>query len=110
MTTWGARASRLAALACCAMLLPLSIAGVSAQPTREQQEAIRQSCRSDYMANCMSVKPGGLEALQCLQRNLGKLSPACRTAVNAAAPKAAPTGPAAAPMPASAPIQPASTR
>jgi hypothetical protein len=30
-------------------------------------EAIKSNCRSDYMANCMSVSSGGKEALQCLQ-------------------------------------------
>jgi hypothetical protein len=60
------------------------------QPTQAQRDAIRASCRSDFMANCSSVTPGGKEALQCLLRNQAKLSPACNSAVSAiAAPAAA---------------------
>jgi hypothetical protein len=47
------------------------------------------------MANCSGVQPGGKEAFECLLQNDAKLSPSCRTAVNAAAPKSA--EPAAAP-------------
>jgi hypothetical protein len=79
----------------------------AAQPSKAQQDAIRSNCRSDYMANCMSVKPGGAEALQCLQRNVAKLSPGCRGAVGAMSPPAAPaTTRAATPSPA-APVAPA---
>jgi hypothetical protein len=68
------------------------------QPTQAQRDAIRASCRSDFMANCSGVQPGGREALECLMRNDDKLSTACREAVNAVAPKPAETAePAAAP-------------
>ncbi len=83
---------------------------VFAQPTSQQQSAIRSNCRSDYMANCSSVKPGGIEALQCLQRNAAKLSSACRVAVDAVTPPAAPpqrTTSAPAAAPATAPAMPA---
>ena len=56
-----------------------------AQPTEAQTNAIKSSCRSDYMAKCMSVKPGGPEAFQCLKKNEATLSAACKTAVNAIA-------------------------
>jgi len=87
-------------------------APVMAQPTAEQQNAIRSSCRSDFMSNCSGVTPGGAEALQCLQHNSAKLSPACRGAVAAITPKpavAAPTQPpappaAAAPRPDAIPV------
>jgi hypothetical protein len=59
------------------------------QPTQAQREAIRASCRSDFMANCAGVEPGGREALACLLHNDAKLSAACREAVNAVAPKPA---------------------
>jgi hypothetical protein len=65
------------------------------QPTEAQRDAIRAACRSDFMANCSGVQPGGKDAFECLLRNDAKLSPSCRTAVNAAAPKSA--EPAAAP-------------
>jgi hypothetical protein len=55
----------------------------AAAPTAAQQNAIRQSCRNDFMANCSGVQPGGKEALVCLQTHAARLSPACRTAVSA---------------------------
>jgi hypothetical protein len=54
-----------------------------AQPTEAQMAAIKSNCRSDYMAKCMSVKPGGPEAFQCLKKNEASLSAACKSAVNA---------------------------
>lgn len=67
------------------------------QPTQDQRNAIRQSCRSDFMANCSGVTPGGKEALGCLKQNLAKLSAPCQAAVSAITPAAsAPTPPPAA--------------
>ena len=59
-------------------------------PTDAQRSAIRSACRSDFMARCSSVKPGGVEAYQCLQKNMSSLSPGCQTAVRAVEPAAAP--------------------
>jgi len=92
------RSSLVAGLAAALALTP----AVAQQPTQAQRDAIRASCRSDFMANCASVQPGGKEALECLLRNEAKLSGACRSAVNAiAAPAATPaaTAPAAATTP-----------
>jgi hypothetical protein len=73
-----------------AILLGLSASALSgpalAQMTDAQKNALKANCRSDYMSNCMSVRPGGIEALQCLQKNMAKLSPGCQSAVNAAVP------------------------
>jgi len=66
-------------------------------PTDAQRDAIKSSCRSDYMAKCASVPPGGAAALQCLQKNLASLSSSCQAAVKAVAP-AADAKPAAAPV------------
>src|SRR4051795_13402724 len=52
-------------------------------PTSAQRNALRQSCRADYEANCSSVPPGGMASLQCLQQHADALSPACRSAVGA---------------------------
>ena len=101
----GCRHAAVAALAW--MGVAAAISPASSQPSPEQQSAIRGNCRSDYMSNCASVKPGGIEALQCLQRNVAKLSPACQSAVTAVTPKpAAPqqAKPAAPPAPAPAPV------
>src|SRR5580692_6705867 len=80
------------------MLALLHDQAAAQQPTEAQRDAIRAACRPDFMANCSGVQPGGKEAFECLLRNAAKLSPSCRTAVNAAAPKPAePAAPAAAP-------------
>jgi hypothetical protein len=87
------------------------------QPSQAQINAIRQSCRSDYMAHCSSVPAGGAAALGCLQQHASSLSAACQQAVGAikgaaaskakAAPAKAPAAaPAAAPAEAAAPAAP----
>jgi Cysteine rich repeat len=55
----------------------------SQAPTDAQRSAIRSACRSDYIAHCSSVPPGGMASLQCLQKNMSSLSSSCKTAVNA---------------------------
>jgi hypothetical protein len=69
------------------------------QPTPAQTDAVRQSCRSDFMADCTGVQPGTREALQCLQHNVAKLSPSCKTAVRATMPAPPPAAAAPAPPP-----------
>jgi Domain of unknown function (DUF4410)/Cysteine rich repeat len=64
---------------------PLKVAPAAGPhwPTAEQKDAIRQSCRSDFISHCAGVQPGGAEALHCLQRNASQLSPKCGSAVAA---------------------------
>ena len=62
----------------------------SAQITDAQKSAIRGNCRSDFMAKCSGVTPGGKDALLCLQKNVDSLSPGCKTAVSATIPAPAP--------------------
>lgn len=64
-------------------------------PTEAQKGAIRSACRSDFMVHCSSVTPGGVEAYQCLQKNMSSLSSGCQTAVRAIEPAAAPKSEAA---------------
>jgi hypothetical protein len=59
------------------------------QPTQQQRDAIRASCRSDFISNCAGVEPGGRDAFECLLRNQSKLSSACQDAVSAVATKPA---------------------
>jgi hypothetical protein len=96
---------RVGAVAAVAVTLQLLVAAGSAnaQPTAEQQSALRNNCRSDFMSNCSGVTPGGAEALQCLQRNVAKLSPGCQSAVNALSPRPAPQRATTAPPAAAAP-------
>ncbi|WPO44367.1 hypothetical protein SFY93_02890 [Tardiphaga sp. 42S5] len=71
-------------------------------PSQAQRDAIKTRCRSDYIAHCSSVPPGGEASLQCLQKNMASLSAGCAGAVRAVqAPTAAPK--ATAPTPAAAP-------
>jgi hypothetical protein len=72
------------------LALPLIVAvPAAAQPSPEQVETLRQACRSDFIAHCVGVQPGGREALQCLERNRAQLSGACGSAVSAVVPKTA---------------------
>ena len=70
------------------LLLITAIVGIASdalaqQPTQAQTNAIRQSCRNDYMAHCASVPTGGAPALHCLQQHAASLSAACQQAVSA---------------------------
>ena len=60
-----------------------ALPAIGQTPSQTQQSAIRSACPSDYRAHCASVPPGGKPALACLQKNVAKLSDACRTAVQA---------------------------
>ena len=100
------------------MLASFFSAAFAQQPTPEQISAIRASCRSDFMAQCAGVKPGGKEALECLKRNAGSVSPSCKAALDAVgprpaenaapAPEAKPAPAAAAPSPAPSADEPSS--
>jgi len=63
------------------------------KPTGEQKNAIRMACRSDFISHCSAVQPGGTQALRCLQRNVGELSPTCKTALAAVTEGATPSPP-----------------
>jgi len=66
----------------CAVVLFAGVASAQA-PTEEQRNAIRAECRSDFMAQCSGVTPGGMEALTCLQQHSATLSAGCKKAVSA---------------------------
>src|SRR6266481_5248546 len=74
--------------------------GFAQAPSQAQRDVIKSQCRSDYIAHCSSIPPGGEASLQCLQKNMSSLSASCKSAVQAveapAEPKAesAPTAPA----------------
>jgi hypothetical protein len=77
--------------ASCTALLVAAAIGAGSEalaqtPSQAQLNAMRQSCRSDYMAHCSTVPTGGAPALNCLKQNLANLSPACQNAVKAIAP------------------------
>ena len=97
------------------MLWLMPLAADAQQPTAQQQNAIRQSCRSDFQANCAGVPTGGSEALQCLKQSYSKVSPECQKALTpvmggaaAQATGGAPAG-AGTPAPAAPPASPPPT-
>ena len=90
-------AARLLAASAC--LLAFTMGAARAQVSQAEISAVKANCRSNYMAHCMSVRPGGKEALQCLQSHLDSLTGACKSAVAATMPKPAPPPAAAAPPP-----------
>jgi len=84
-----------------------SAASATQKPTAAQRAAIKSNCRSDYMANCASIPPGGAASLQCLEKNKARLSAACEKAVAAATGRsAAPAASSAAPATAAAAAAP----
>lgn len=58
-------------------------AAAAQQPTQAQQNAIKSACRSDFMAQCSGVQPGGQAALSCLQQHSSSLSAGCQQAIGA---------------------------
>ena len=79
-TIWRRNATRAGIAALALAMVDLAFAQ---QPTPAQQNAIRQSCRSDFQALCAGVQPGGSAALQCLEQNAASVSPGCRQALAA---------------------------
>lgn len=71
-------------------LFAIATSALAQAPTDAQKSAIRSACRSDFMAHCSSVTPGGVEAYQCLQKNMSSLSSGCQSAVRAVEPASAP--------------------
>lgn len=90
-----------------AMLFATATSAFAQAPTEAQKSAIRSACRSDFMAHCSSVTPGGVEAYQCLQSHMSSLSSGCQAAVRAVEPAAAPKSEAAPAKPEPAKSEPA---
>jgi len=61
----------------------IATSAMAQAPTQAQRNAIKSQCRSDYIAHCSSIPPGGAASLQCLQKNMASLAPGCQAAVNA---------------------------
>ena len=89
------RATKLAPWLSVAAILATVAPAFAQAPSQAQRDAIKSQCRSDYMAHCSSVPPGGEASLQCLQKNMSSLSSSCQSAVRAVeAPAAATAKPA----------------
>src|SRR5829696_5893074 len=86
------RATKLAPWLSVAAILATAAPAFAQAPSQAQRDAIKSQCRSDYIAHCSSVPPGGEASLQCLQKNMSSLSSSCQSAVRAVeAPAAATT-------------------
>src|ERR1700730_7556488 len=57
--------------------------GFAQAPSQAQRDEIKSQCRSDYIAHCSSIPPGGEASLQCLRKNMSSLAPGCKSAVQA---------------------------
>src|SRR4051794_41722528 len=77
------RATKLASWLSVAAILATAAPAFSQAPSQAQRDAIKSQCRSDYMAHCSSVPPGGEASLQCLQKNMSSLTSGCQGAVRA---------------------------
>ena len=89
------RATKLAPWLSVAAIFATAAPALAQAPSQAQRDAIKSQCRSDYMAHCSSVPPGGEASLQCLQKNMSSLSSSCQSAVRAVeAPAAATAKPA----------------
>jgi hypothetical protein len=106
MTNTLARATKLGPLLAIAALFATAAPALAQAPSEAQREAIKSECRSDYMAHCSSVPPGGEASLQCLQKNMSSLSSGCQGAVRAVE---APAAPKAESAPAATTAKPAET-
>ena len=84
------RASKLAPWLSVAAILATAAPAFAQAPSQAQRDAIKSQCRSDYIAHCSSVPPGGEASLQCLQKNMSSLSSSCQSAVRAVEAPAAP--------------------
>ena len=62
---------------------PVATPVAAPAPTTEQMNAIKFTCRREFANNCRGVAAGGSEAIDCLQRNPGKLTPECKTSLAA---------------------------
>jgi hypothetical protein len=85
------RATKLAPWLSVAAILATAAPAFAQAPSEAQRDAIKSQCRSDYMAHCSSVPPGGEASLQCLQKNMSSLSSSCQSAVRAVEAPAATT-------------------
>jgi len=92
------RASKFAPWLSVAAIIATAAPAFAQAPSQAQRDAIKSQCRSDYIAHCSSVPPGGEASLQCLQKNMSSLSSSCQSAVRAVeAPAAAKPADTAAP-------------
>ena len=64
--------------------LAFVLAGSSANAQGDDSAAsdLRTFCSGDYLSLCNRMDPKGPEVVACFRRNMGKLSPGCRAAID----------------------------
>jgi len=82
---------KMSTAALLALTFAIATPAFAQAPTEAQRDAIKSDCRSDYIAHCSSIPPGGAASLECLQKNMASLSASCAAAVHAVEPPAAAT-------------------
>src|SRR6516225_7399112 len=75
---------------CIGVALTVATTAFAEGPSEAQRAAVKSACRSDFMAHCSSVTPGGKEALECLAQHMSSLSGGCQEAVKAVEASVAP--------------------
>ncbi|MCJ2086984.1 3',5'-cyclic-nucleotide phosphodiesterase [Methylobacterium sp. E-005] len=60
----------------------MAAGSASAQGDDPATGHLRTFCSGDYLSLCNGMDPKGAEVVACFRRNMGKLSPGCRTAID----------------------------
>jgi len=61
--------------------------GCNMSAAMAQTAAEREACMADFQKYCPGVQPGGGRVMECLSKHLEKLTPQCKTVVEAHMPK-----------------------
>lgn len=61
--------------------------GLSAGVAMAQTAAEREACMADFEKYCPGVQPGGGRVIECLSKQIDKLTPQCKAVVEANMPK-----------------------
>ena len=65
-----------------ALSLVMAAGCAGAQGDDAATNHLRTFCSGDYLGLCSGMDPKGPEVVACFRRNMGKLSPGCRTAID----------------------------
>ncbi|SDM54880.1 hypothetical protein SAMN05216360_102405 [Methylobacterium phyllostachyos] len=65
-----------------ALSFVMAAGSANAQGDDAATNHLRTFCSGDYLSLCNGMDPKGPEVVACFRRNMGKLSPGCRTATD----------------------------
>lgn len=69
------------------MILTVIGIGMCCSSAMAQTAAERAACMADFQKYCSGVMPGGGRVIECLAKQLDKLTPECKKVVQSHAPK-----------------------